>query len=114
MSTGRRGHRAATQTRALVLATNLVLAVGTVARTAYPQPALAEQLFIDGQALMTKGEIAQACLKFAESHRLDPKLGTLLNLATCHEAEGKLATSWSEFTDALVLAERAKRADRVE
>jgi hypothetical protein len=56
---------------------------------------------------MAKGQHAQACPKFVESYRLDPALGSLLNAATCHKAEGKTATAWSEFRDAEQQARRA-------
>jgi hypothetical protein len=36
----------------------------------------------------------------------------LLNLAVCHEATGRTATAWLEFTDALRVATRDGRADR--
>jgi hypothetical protein len=56
--------------------------------------------------------VAEACEKFAASQRADPALGTLLNLAACHEREGRTATAWSEFTDAYGEASRThdKRA----
>ncbi len=74
--------------------------------------ALATALFREARALMTDGHTSEACLKFAESHRLDPSGGTILNLALCHEKEGKLARSWSEFTEAIAFARRDYRADR--
>ena len=74
--------------------------------------AVAESLFIDGRRLMSEQKFAEACPKFEESYRLDPAGGTLLNLAVCHEGEGKLATAWSEFRQSLTLARREQRAER--
>jgi hypothetical protein len=78
------------------------------------QRALAEMLFFTGKGMMGDGRIAQACQKFAESYRLDPAAGTLLNLAVCHEKEGKIASSWGEFKQALAEARRANRQDRAD
>jgi hypothetical protein len=61
---------------------------------------------------LTEGRVSDACPKFEESHRLDPSGGTILNLALCHEKEGKLARSWSEFNEASAFARRDYRADR--
>ena len=72
----------------------------------------AEALFEQGRKLLSDGKVAQACPKFAESYRLDPALGSLLNLANCHQLEGKTATAWGEFREAEQQARRAKDAKR--
>src|SRR5262249_36741107 len=62
--------------------------------------AAAEALFHEGRKLLADGNVSAACPKFAESYRLDPAIGSLLNLAMCHEREGRTASAWSEFREA--------------
>jgi hypothetical protein len=95
----------------------LAAAVMLVARVAGAEPsqadrALAQSLFDEARVLMDAKKFAQACPKLAESDRLDPGGGTLLNLAVCHEGEGKLARAWVELNDALSRAVRDGRKDR--
>lgn len=78
------------------------------------QSALAEALFQEGKALLEHGNLPSACAKLSESFRVEPALGTLLNLAVCHEREGKTASAWSEYADALALAERSSEAERAQ
>jgi hypothetical protein len=74
--------------------------------------AIAEKLFLDGRTLLNAGKVHEACAKFADSQRLDPALGTLMHLALCHEKDHRPATAWSEFTDAVALAQTSGRRDR--
>lgn len=75
-------------------------------------PALAQMLFDQARRLMNERKWAEACPKLEESQRLDPAGGTALHLAVCREQEGKIATAWALYRDALSLAKRDGRKDR--
>ncbi|WP_394841626.1 PEGA domain-containing protein [Pendulispora brunnea] len=72
----------------------------------------AEALYREGQRLMAAGDVHNACIKFAESQRLEPATGTLINLAGCHEKEGKTASAWAEYVEATATAARSGQRDR--
>jgi hypothetical protein len=74
--------------------------------------AAAEALFKQARDLMTAGRYADACPKLAESERLDPSAGTMLNLATCYEKNGQIASAWVTFKGAATAAQRANEPDR--
>jgi tetratricopeptide (TPR) repeat protein len=69
-------------------------------------PALAEALFQKAKQLKAAGDYGAACPKFEASYRADRTLGTLLNLADCHEHVGKSATAWAEWNEAIELAKK--------
>jgi tetratricopeptide (TPR) repeat protein len=59
--------------------------------------AQATALFRDGREALAAGDYARACAAFAESLRLDVKVGTLLNLADCEEHSGALAQAFAHW-----------------
>ena len=75
-------------------------------------PAAAQVLFDQARKLMLEERWAEACPKLEESQRLDPAGGTLLHLARCREREGRIATAWAIYVDALSQAKRDGRKDR--
>ena len=72
----------------------------------------AEAAFREGRRLMDEGNHAEACKQFQLSNELDPAIGTLLNLADCHEKIGKTASAWAEFTETADKASRAGQGER--
>jgi len=72
----------------------------------------AEALFGEGKRLMDQGKFGEACPKFADSQKLDPGVGTLLNLARCYQKNGQTATAWSTYKEAAAAARNAGQAER--
>jgi hypothetical protein len=91
----------------LATATLLASESGT-ARAASP----AEALFQEGRRLLLAGQTDEACARFAESYAMVASSGTLLNLARCHQDQGKTATAWNEYKAAVRLARNQGREDR--
>ncbi len=85
----------------------LLLAPASAAAASDADQARAEALFTEGRRLLAASRFADACPKFAESQRLDPAIGTLLNLGDCYEKTGRTASAWAVFQGA---AEEARRA----
>jgi hypothetical protein len=102
------------KTAALALVTTLAAVLPrAMAQPSTSERAIAEQLFERGRAQLDVNEVSAACESFAESQRLDPGTGTILNLAACHRREGKLASAWVEFRDAVAALHRENRPDRL-
>jgi hypothetical protein len=99
----------------VAIATTALIAWTSLARAADPSPGdrnLAQSLFDEGRRLMDAGRYDQACPRFADSQRLDPGGGTVLNLALCYEKQGALALASSTYGEALSLAISEHRAER--
>jgi hypothetical protein len=90
------------------------IATGAASEPTSADKSLATQLFKEGRTLVDQGRYAEGCRKLEESQRLDPGGGTLLNLALCHEKEGRTATAWTEFVEALGIARKDDRPQRAE
>jgi hypothetical protein len=71
---------------------------------ALPRPedkAEADRLFEQGRELLAKGERAEACKRFDESFRKDPRaVGTMLNLGLCREEVGQVASAVRFYAEA--------------
>jgi hypothetical protein len=75
--------------------------------------AAASRLFEDARKLRDAGNLSEACPKFEASFDADPQLGALMNLADCLERDGRLASAFGRWGDAIELASR-RGDDRVD
>jgi hypothetical protein len=92
----------------LALLALVVFASASTARADSP----AEDAFREGRRLLAAGQVDEACARFAESYDMVASSGTLLNLALCHQTQGKTATAWKEYRAAARLARNQGREDR--
>lgn len=74
----------------------------------------AEARFQEASAAFDAGRVEEACAGFDQSLHLFATLGALLNLALCHEQQGRTATAWDEFTHAAAWASTAAQRERAE
>lgn len=71
----------------------------------------ADALFKQAVTLKKQSKTADACRLFEQSQALDPNGATLVNLAECHEAEGKTGTAWRELQEAYKLAKETENQE---
>ena len=88
------------------------LALIALVAAATPAKNDAEGAFRRGRDLMAEGRVEEACAAFAESQRIDPALGTLLNLAECEARLGHHAKAWGLFTEVLAWSRRKENHER--
>ena len=77
-----------------------------------PQATAAETLFVEGRQLFAQGDFAKACPKFEESNRLQPAVGTLLNLALCAEKAGNKAQACAHYAEVARLTQQSGQQER--
>jgi hypothetical protein len=88
-----------------------------VARADGAAASAAQAAFDEGRRLEEAGDYAGAVAQFEKSERLDPALGTILNLATCYERAGRFASAWRAYERSVVEARATgeeKRAQRAQ
>jgi hypothetical protein len=90
----------------------LTLAPRAEAQVSTEDRVAAESLFSDARRLMQAGDYEHACPKLEASRRLEPALGTTLNLGDCYEKLGRTASAWAEFRGAAAEAQKAGDAVR--
>lgn len=68
--------------------------------------AAALALFRKGRDLIAAGDWSGGCENLAQSYSRARSASTLLNLARCDEHDGKIASAWARYVQALPLIER--------
>ncbi len=90
----------------------ILLGMAASAQPSASDKAAAEALFDDAQRLIQAGKIKEACVKYEQSQRIDPAIGTVLYLADCYERSGRLASAWATFREGASMARSAGQSDR--
>lgn len=72
----------------------------------------AQSLFKEARALVDAGKWAEGCPKFEASLAMFASASTMLNIAKCHEHDGKVASAWDDYNQALTLNRETKGGER--
>lgn len=99
----------------LARATGPALAIALVAGSARAQSSAAgaaEALLDAGLAEMAAGDLASACPRFAESHRLRPSAAAFDALVDCNERAGRVVEAWTRVREAARQAHEEGAAGR--
>ena len=91
----------------------LSLSVSSVARADDDAVSRAAVLSREAEKLEGEGKFGEACDKLEQSQALDPRGGTILDLALCREKQGRVGTAYNLFEQAEKAALAEKRTDRV-
>ena len=96
---------------------SVLIAVLSAAPSGAAAPAAAPsqeagKLFDKARAAFKAGNFAEACPAFEQSYTLEPALGTLLNLGSCLEKQGRFASASLRYNDAVGWSLRTHEADR--
>jgi tetratricopeptide (TPR) repeat protein len=95
----------------------IACALAVPAAPAYAQPSsqvTAEALFREGRRLVDARRYPEACEKFSASQKLDPAVGTLLNLGRCYDKVGRTAAAWATYQEAIAVAKATGQTEREE
>jgi hypothetical protein len=79
----------------------LVVTLTASANAQTQTAATADALFRSGKEAVARGDLERGCAELAESQRLDPAIGTLLNLADCETRAGQLTVALGQYQAAL-------------
>jgi PEGA domain len=90
----------------------LLLSAPGAAQPTPGDPVAAQALFKAARALVTAGDWAAGCAKFEASLEMQASASTMLNIAKCHEHDGKVASAWDDYNRALALNLETRGADR--
>ncbi len=97
----------------IVVLAGVLLAAGVARADVSPDDAAkAATLFTAGRAQIEANQVDQACETFEQSLRLDPQIGTTLNLADCRERQGKLDVAYRLFVAAAEEGDRTGKEGR--
>jgi hypothetical protein len=95
----------------LIVVSMVTLAfVPGIAHAQAEDQAAARELFNEGRELLKDGRYADACPKFEAARKLYESAGIVLNLGDCYEHVGRTASAWTEFGEAVAIAQRTGRS----